>query len=97
MSLTSDQIKHVALLSRLEFSDDEITRLGSELNSILAYMEKLSELDTENVPATSHALKTSNVLRADEPRPSLTNEEALANAPESEDGHFKVPQILPGD
>ncbi len=84
----------MALLSRLECSDSDIHRFSGELNAILGYVEKLQELDTENVEPTSHALRLRNVFREDEVRPSLTNAQALANAPEAQDGHFKVPQII---
>jgi len=87
-------VRHVAYLSRLEFEEAEIKRFTKDLNSILAYIGKLAELDTEEVEPTSHALKMSNVFRDDEVRPSLSNEEALANAPEREGQFFKVPQII---
>ena len=93
--ISSDEVRHVALLSRLEFSDAEIERFGRDLNDILEYIEKLNELDTSAVPPTSHALKSENVFRADELRPCLTNDEALANAPERDGPFFAVPQVLP--
>ena len=92
--VTEDDVQHVAHLSRLEFTGEETRRFAKDLNTILAYMDKLSELDTNNVEPTSHSLKLKNVFREDEVRPSLENEQALANAPESEGPFFKVPQIL---
>jgi len=92
--ITEADVRHVAHLSRLEFSDDEIRRFASDLNNILSYVDKLGELDTTAIEPTSHALKMENVFRDDEARPSLSNDQALANAPEREGPFFKVPQII---
>jgi aspartyl-tRNA(Asn)/glutamyl-tRNA(Gln) amidotransferase subunit C len=92
--ITEADIRHVARLSRLEFTDEEIGRFTLDLNNIISYVDKLAELDTSNVEPTSHALKMSNVLREDVVAPSLPNDEALANAPETEGPFFKVPQII---
>lgn len=92
--VSEETVRHIALLSRLECSDAEIHRFAGDLNGILAYAEKLRELDTRGVEPTSHALRLRNVFREDVVRPSLSNEQALANAPEREAGHFKVPQII---
>lgn len=92
--LTPEQVRHVALLARLELSPEELEHYASDLNSILGYVEKLGELDTSSVPPTSHAFHLENVFRDDTVHPCLTNEEALANAPESEAGCFKVPAVL---
>ena len=92
--VSEETIRHIALLSRLEFTDSEIQKFAAELNKILGYVDKLRELDTEDIPPTSHALRLKNVFREDAVRPSLTNEQILANAPEVEAGHFKVPQII---
>ena len=92
--ITPELVRHVALLSRLELTDSEVQGFVKDLDSILGYVEKLSELDVSDVPPTSHSFRLSNVFREDDIRPSLTNEEALANAPESEDGCFKVPAVL---
>lgn len=89
-----DTVRHVALLARLELSDEEIERFAHELGDILEYVAKLDELDTTDVPPTSHSLPLANVMRDDVVRPSLPKEEALANAPDSEDGCFKVPQVI---
>lgn len=91
-----DDVRHVALLSRLEFNDGEVTRFTRELNDILAYVDQLQELNTEGVEPTSHAIKQVNVFRPDTPGISLTNDEALANAPDSESGCFKTPPIIQG-
>jgi aspartyl-tRNA(Asn)/glutamyl-tRNA(Gln) amidotransferase subunit C len=92
--ITEADVRHVAHLSRLEFDDTEIPRFTKDLNNILAHVDKLAELDTANVEPTSHSLKMANVFREDEVRPSLTNDQALANAPEREGPFFRVPQII---
>lgn len=92
--ISEDAVRHIALLSRLECSDEDIHAFAHDLNSILGYVEKLKELDTENVEPTSHAIPMKNVFREDAVRPSLGNAQALANAPAAEAGHFKVPQII---
>lgn len=86
-----EQLLKVARLARLELREDEVARLEQQLNDILAAVSKVSELDLADVPATSHPLEVVNVWDEDEPRPSLPVDEALANAPEREDGFFKVP------
>jgi aspartyl-tRNA(Asn)/glutamyl-tRNA(Gln) amidotransferase subunit C len=88
------EVRHIALLSRLECSDEEIRKFAGDLNSILGHVEKLKDLDTGAIEPTAHALRLTNVFREDAVRPSLSNEQALANAPESEEGHFKVPPII---
>jgi aspartyl-tRNA(Asn)/glutamyl-tRNA(Gln) amidotransferase subunit C len=86
-----EQLLHVARLARLELRDDELERLGTQLNDILAAVSKVSELDLDDVPPTSHPLDVVNVWGEDEPHESLPLEEALANAPDREGGYFKVP------
>ena len=90
-NITREQLLHVARLARLELREDEVERLGAQLNDILAAVGKVSELDLSGVPPTSHPLDVVNVWGADEPRASLPVEEALANAPEREGSSFKVP------
>jgi aspartyl-tRNA(Asn)/glutamyl-tRNA(Gln) amidotransferase subunit C len=90
-NIDRDQVLHVARLARLELREEEIERLGAQLNDILAAVSKVSELDLSDVPPTSHPLDVVNVWAEDEPRPCLSVEEALANAPEREGGYFKVP------
>lgn len=89
-----EQVRKVALLSRLEFSDAEADAFAGQIGKILDYVEKLGELDTSAVEPTSHALALTNVFRPDEPGVSLPREAALANAPEQEDGCFRVPPII---
>ena len=91
MAIDREQLLHVARLARLELHDEELERLGAQLNDILAAVSKVSELDLSDVPPTSHPLDVVNVWEDDEPRPCLTAEEALANAPEREGDFFKVP------
>jgi len=82
---------HVARLARLELRDDELERLEGQLSDILAAVSKVAELDLSDVQPTSHPLDVVNVWEADEPRPCLPVEEALANAPQREGNYFKVP------
>ncbi|TML77852.1 MAG: Asp-tRNA(Asn)/Glu-tRNA(Gln) amidotransferase subunit GatC [Actinobacteria bacterium] len=91
MAIDRKQLLHVARLARLELREDEIERLEGQLNDILAAVSKVSELDLSDVPPTSHPLDVVNVWEEDEPRPCLTVEEALANAPERRGDFFKVP------
>jgi aspartyl-tRNA(Asn)/glutamyl-tRNA(Gln) amidotransferase subunit C len=90
-NIDREQLLHVARLARLELRDDEVDRLGGQLNDILAAVSKVSELDLSDVPPTSHPLDVVNVWGADEPHECLTVEEALANAPEKEGSYFRVP------
>ena len=92
--LDESTVRHVAGLARLRLTDDEATQLARELSDILAYVEKLNELDTSDVPPTAHPLDVSNVLREDEVRPSWTSDEATANAPVHQGGFFAVPKVL---
>ena len=87
-------IEHVARLARLELTDEEKARLRDQLRVILENAAKVSEVATDDVPATAYAIPRSNVLRPDEVTPSLTLEEVLSNAPEVEDDRFKVPKVV---
>jgi aspartyl-tRNA(Asn)/glutamyl-tRNA(Gln) amidotransferase subunit C len=91
MAIDREQVLHVARLARLELHEEEVDRLGAQLNDILGAVSKVAELDLSDVPPTSHPLDVVNVWAADEPRASLPVEEALANAPEREGAYFKVP------
>lgn len=88
------QVRRVALLGRLELSDEEVTQFSGQLSDIVAYIEKLNELDTDNVEPLAHCLPVHNVLREDVPAPSLSNAQALANAPERANEYFKMPKVL---
>jgi len=91
MAISREQLLHVARLARLELREDELERLGAQLNDIIAAVGKVSELDLADVPPTSHPLDVVNVWGADEPHESLSVADALANAPEREGSSFKVP------
>ena len=91
MAIDREQLLHVAHLARLELRDEEVERLESQLNDILDAVSKVSELDLSDVPPTSHPLEVVNVWEEDTPRPCLTVDEALANAPDREAGFFRVP------
>jgi aspartyl-tRNA(Asn)/glutamyl-tRNA(Gln) amidotransferase subunit C len=86
-----EQVLHVARLSRLRLSKQEVERMTEELSGILAHVDRISQMDLEGVEPTSHVIALENVLRADEPRPSLPPEVALASAPEAVDGAFRAP------
>ncbi|NUU61154.1 Asp-tRNA(Asn)/Glu-tRNA(Gln) amidotransferase subunit GatC [Paenibacillus agri] len=94
MSITVKDVQHVAKLARLQLSPEEEATFTEQMNAILQYAEKLNELDTENVKPTTHVLQVSNVMRDDVVKDSLSQEEALLNAPDQEDGQFKVPAVL---
>lgn len=85
------QVLHVARLARLKLSDAEVDRMTSELSGILAHVDRIGQMDLEGVEPTAHVVELENVLRDDEPRPSLPRDEALAPAPEPADGAFRVP------
>jgi aspartyl-tRNA(Asn)/glutamyl-tRNA(Gln) amidotransferase subunit C len=94
MSLTREEIEKVSLLARLRLSDEELDRMTEQLGQIVAYVESLSELDTENVEPMAHPLDVSNVFAADEPRASLDRDAALAGAPHHDREFYLVPAVL---
>ena len=91
MAISREQVLHVAGLAQLGLSGDEVTRLEGQLSAILDAVGKIAELDLEDVEPTSHPLDLVNVFGEDEPEPSLSTADALANAPDPEDGSFGVP------
>ena len=91
MAISRDEVLHVARLARLELTEEEVERFQDQLNAILQAVGKVAELDLSAVEPTAHPLDLVNVWRADEPRPSLTVEDALANAPDREGALFRVP------
>ena len=93
MAITREDVLHVARLARLELAGDEVERMREQLSAILEAVGKVAELDLEGVEPTAHPLDLVNVLAEDEPRPSLPREEALANAPDPENGFFGVPAV----
>lgn len=94
MAITREEVLHVARLARLELTDDEVERLTGQLSAILEAVSKVSELDLSDVPPTSHPLELVNVWSDDEPRPSLSLDEAFANAPARDGDLFKVPPTV---
>ena len=94
MKLNRKDVEHVALLSRLELSESELDKFTGQLDAILEYIDVLSQVDTSAVEPLAHVLEIRNVMRADEVQPSLPREAALQNAPDAEDGFFKVPKIV---
>jgi aspartyl-tRNA(Asn)/glutamyl-tRNA(Gln) amidotransferase subunit C len=86
-----EQVLHVARLARLELSDDEVERMASELSGVLDHVDKIGELDLEGTAPTTHVVELENVLREDEPEPSLPRERALEQAPDHGDDGFRVP------
>lgn len=96
-AIDKDTVRHIAHLSRLALSEDELEQYSRQLASILSYINKLNEIDTKDVQPTSHALPTlKNVFRKDLLKSSLKTEEALENAPSKEGSFFKVPQVIEG-
>jgi aspartyl-tRNA(Asn)/glutamyl-tRNA(Gln) amidotransferase subunit C len=86
-----DQVLHVARLARLDLTDEEVARTAGELSGILDHIERIGELDLREVAPTSHVVALENVLRPDEPSPSLPRERALAGAPDATEAGFRVP------
>ncbi len=91
------QVLHVARLARLELSEDDVQRMAGELSKVLDHIEKIRELDLEGVAPTSHVVEVTDALRPDEPRPCLSQEAALAAAPEPLEGGFGVPTPGPSE
>jgi aspartyl-tRNA(Asn)/glutamyl-tRNA(Gln) amidotransferase subunit C len=94
MAVTDFDIKYVANLARIALTPDEEAKLGAQLGDILGYINQLEELDVTDVEPMAHAVPLANVLRADEVRPSIPQEAALANAPKQANGLFIVPKIV---
>ena len=94
MKITTEEAQKIALLSRLSFADEDLEKMRDSMNSILTYMEELNQYDTTDVAPTVHAVEQYNVMREDVPHQSFTKEEAPMNAPEKEDGYYKVPKII---
>ncbi|TWH52034.1 Asp-tRNA(Asn)/Glu-tRNA(Gln) amidotransferase subunit GatC [Sporomusa sp. KB1] len=96
MKINRQDVENVALLSRLEMTAEELEAYSGQLNAILEYVDVLNKLDTKGIEPTAHVLQLKNVMRPDEVKPSLPQELALSNAPEAEDGYFKVPKVMEG-
>ena len=94
MALTSEEVLHIARLARIALTDEDVQRFTAQLSGILDHFAALSAVDTEGIEPTAHPLPLSNVMRADVVAPSLSQDEALANAPERDDGFFRVRAVL---
>jgi aspartyl-tRNA(Asn)/glutamyl-tRNA(Gln) amidotransferase subunit C len=91
-----EQVLHVARLARLELSEEETERMATELSGILAHVDRMTEVDLEGVPPTTHVVEVTGALRSDTPRPSWPREVMLAQAPATKDGGFLVPSPQAG-
>jgi aspartyl-tRNA(Asn)/glutamyl-tRNA(Gln) amidotransferase subunit C len=94
MTITRDDVAHLARLSRLDLTDTELDHFGGQLDQILGAVARVAEVAAADIPPTSHAVPLTNVFRPDAVQPCLTQEEALSGAPSSEDGRFRVPRML---
>ncbi len=94
MAISESDVKKVAHLARIGLSDDELKLFSSQLESIIAFVDKLREVEVSSVKPMSHVLEMDNVVRLDEKKKSLNREEVLKNAPESLKGHFLVPKVI---
>ena len=92
--IDATQVRHIGNLGRIRLSDADVEQFGQQLASILSYIEKLDELDTDNVEPMAHAVEIHNVLAEDVLGVSLTPDQALANAPAREGDYFSVPKVL---
>jgi aspartyl-tRNA(Asn)/glutamyl-tRNA(Gln) amidotransferase subunit C len=93
-TISRDEAAHLARLARLDLAPDELDHLAGQLDTIAGFVAKVAEVAADDIPPTSHALPLTNVFRDDAPRPGLTAEQALDQAPAAEDGRFRVPKIL---
>jgi aspartyl-tRNA(Asn)/glutamyl-tRNA(Gln) amidotransferase subunit C len=94
LKLSREEVEHIALLARLGLSEEEVERLRGQLSNILENFEILQQVDTTDVPPTAHVIALGNVVRDDEVLPSLPQSEVLANAPQEEEGYFRVRAVL---
>lgn len=94
MALSREDVRHVATLARLDFSEEDEERMADEMSRILDYVDKLREVDTSGVPPMSHVLDVTNVFRADEIEERIDQEQALEPAPETDGAYFQVPKVI---
>lgn len=94
MALSADEVRHIARLARVALDGDEVERLQEQLSAILDHFAVLNEIDTDGVPPTAQTFEMTNVDRDDEPQPSATRDDVLANAPRQQDGYFRVRAVL---
>lgn len=94
MAVSIDEVKHIAKLAKLKFSDDELEDFTHRFNDILKYMEMLNQVDTSNIEPLSHPVEMTNVFRDDKLNKSVSTDDALKNAPESDGEFFRVPKVI---
>ena len=94
MKITKDEVLYVADLARLDLDSEMIDKFAGQIGTILDYVDKLNQVDTDGIRPTSHAISLTNAFREDEPIEHLEREQVLANAPEKEDGNFVVPKVV---
>lgn len=94
MRITSKEVEHVATLARLKLEPDEVSNFTDQMDAIISYVDKLSELNTDGIVPTSHAVPMENAFRTDDVRQAIGTENALANAPDRVDGFFRVPKVI---
>jgi aspartyl-tRNA(Asn)/glutamyl-tRNA(Gln) amidotransferase subunit C len=94
MKITEDEVLYVADLARLDLDEAAIDKFAGQIGTILDYVDKLNEVDTEGIRPTSHAISLTNAFREDEQKDHLDREQSLANAPEKENGNFIVPKVV---
>lgn len=94
MAISRDEVRHIAALARLRFSDEDEVQMAEEMGRILEYVDKLNELDTTGVPPMSHVLDIHNVFREDDVEARINHEEALKNAPDADSDYFRVPKVI---
>jgi aspartyl-tRNA(Asn)/glutamyl-tRNA(Gln) amidotransferase subunit C len=95
MSVTVKDVEYIAKLAKLKYSEEEKIKFTEQFNTILGYIDKLNELNTDNVEPLSHVIELGNVFREDEVKPSTPREDALKNAPSRSEEFFKVPKVVP--
>ena len=94
MAVTKNDVEHIAKLAKLEIKDDEINEFTSQLNQMIEYVDKLNELDTENIEPLSHPVEGENVFREDVLKNSISTDEALKNSASKTEEYFKVPKVI---
>ncbi len=94
MAISVEEVRYIAALARLRFSEDQEQRLAQQMSQMLDYVDKLNELDTTGVPPMSHVLDVYNVFRDDVPQQRIAREDALRNAPDADNAYFRVPKVI---
>lgn len=94
MSISTEEVRYIAALARLRFSEDEEQRLAEQMSTMLDYVSQLQELDTTGVPPMSHVLDLVNVVREDDVQQRISRGDALRNAPDADEAYFRVPKVI---